>query len=106
MLAAAPADGIDLVKRMLHCNPQKRISALDALKHPYVAKFINPAVSVKLCTSMVRTPIDDNRRLTIDDYRIHLYKEVALRCQAIVTFRAAMLTSRQEAGQAAMMTPV
>lgn len=87
LLYGAPADGVDLVKRLLVANPHRRLSALDALKHPYVSEFFD-SKDVRLLPRAVVTPIDDNTRLTIDDYRIHLYKEVAARCEVIATHRA------------------
>ena len=34
------ADGIDLLKRMLHIDPAKRISAKEALEHRYFSSFV------------------------------------------------------------------
>ncbi len=39
---AAP-DAIDLMRKLLVFNPGKRITIDQALTHPYVAKFYNPA---------------------------------------------------------------
>ena len=38
LLPNAPADGIDLLRRLLHFNPEKRLTAAQALKHPYVLR--------------------------------------------------------------------
>jgi serine/threonine protein kinase len=91
----SPPDAVDLVRRMLTVNPQRRISALDALRHPYVAQFYAPRCvvrtagtdtrAVKLMPRAVTTSIDDNTRLTIEDYRIHLYKVPPPPCLFCVT---------------------
>jgi mitogen-activated protein kinase 15 len=38
ILASSPPDAIDLVEQLLVLNPQKRLTASEALKHPYVAR--------------------------------------------------------------------
>lgn len=40
--AGASAQALDLMFQCLQFNPDKRIRAADALKHPYVAEFHNP----------------------------------------------------------------
>ena len=36
-------DGIDLLEKMLEMDPNKRISAEDALKHPFIVSGVPPA---------------------------------------------------------------
>jgi len=74
-LPAASADALDLIRQCLHFNPGKRLSAHQALKHPFVAQFSNPAEE-KICTRPIKIAIDDNIKLTVQDYRERLYNEI------------------------------
>jgi mitogen-activated protein kinase 15 len=56
-------------------NPSKRPSANDGLRHPYVLQFHNPEDEFD-CDRPIRIPIDDNIKLTVQDYRDRLYNEV------------------------------
>lgn len=42
VFSGASAQALDLMSQCLHFNPDKRVRAADALKHPYVAEFHNP----------------------------------------------------------------
>ena len=75
LLPSASPEAIDLIRQCLHFNPNKRVSAHQALKHPYVLQFSNPAEE-KICTRPIRIAIDDNIKLTVQDYRERLYNEI------------------------------
>ncbi|KAF4750395.1 hypothetical protein FOZ62_025432 [Perkinsus olseni] len=78
MFPSASVEALDLLRLCLQFNPGKRISATEALKHPYVVQFHNPDEEPS-CPSVIRIPIDDNTRLTVGDYRDRLYSEVMKR---------------------------
>jgi mitogen-activated protein kinase 15 len=66
---------LDLMQKLLHFNPNKRMSADEALKHPYVAAFHNvkdePASSGPITISL-----PDDTRYTVSEYRERLYAEI------------------------------
>jgi mitogen-activated protein kinase 15 len=87
----ASKDALDLMEKTLYFNPEKRLSAEDALPssakdkdgrslscHPYVAKFHDPA-NEPVLSEPVRIPIDDNTKFSIAEYRDKLYGEVVRR---------------------------
>ena len=76
LIPAAPPDGLDLLKLLLQFNPEKRLTAEEALNHPYVSKFHKPADEVSLTYDVV-PPVDDDVQLTVNEYRDKLY-EVSL----------------------------
>jgi serine/threonine protein kinase len=45
-------------------NPSKRISAAEALRHPYVAQFHNPDDEPS-CSRIITIPINDNHKYSI-----------------------------------------
>lgn len=71
----ASPEALDLISRTLTFNPDRRLSAQEAIKHPYVAKFHDPANEPTL-DAPVRIPIDDNTKFSIAEYRDKLYGEV------------------------------
>jgi mitogen-activated protein kinase 15 len=76
LFPTASPDAVDLIERCLSFNPDKRPSAAEALKHPYVRQFHNPA-DEPACPRILRIQIDDNTKYTAADYRDRLYKEIA-----------------------------
>jgi len=75
MFPTASVEALDLLRLCLQFNPAKRISAADSLRHPYVVQFHNPEDEFE-CDRVIRIPIDDNTKLTVQDYRERLYNEV------------------------------
>merc|ERR1719440_2404187 len=75
MFPSASEDAADFMRHCLLFNPKKRISAMTALRHNYVVQFHNPEDEFD-CDRVIRIPIDDNTKLTVQDYRERLYNEV------------------------------
>ncbi|KAL6045734.1 MAP kinase [Balamuthia mandrillaris] len=75
MYPHASEEALDLLRRLLHFNPEKRISAEEALKHPYVAQFHNPEEEL-ICKEPIKIPKDDNHKYSIDEYRTRLYQDI------------------------------
>jgi len=75
MFPTASPEALDLLKNLLHFNPNKRLTAEQALKHPYVAQFHNPDEE-PVCTKKINIPIDDNQKFSIREYRNKLYSDI------------------------------
>jgi mitogen-activated protein kinase 15 len=82
LFPSAPAEALDLLKKLLVFNPSRRLSAQEALAHPYVAQFHNPSEEPR-CNRIIKIPIDDNVKYSITDYRERLYAEVVRRKKEI-----------------------
>ncbi len=72
---SASPEALDLLSKLLHFNPEKRISAEEALRHPYVAQFSNPD-DEPVAERIITIPIDDNTKYSIQQYRERLYLEI------------------------------
>uniref|UniRef100_A0A3P9KA90 Mitogen-activated protein kinase 15 n=1 Tax=Oryzias latipes TaxID=8090 RepID=A0A3P9KA90_ORYLA len=70
---SVPHDALNLVKGLLVFNPEKRLTAEQALQHPYVARFHNPAKEPSLNYDVV-LPVDDDVQLSVVQYRNKLYE--------------------------------
>merc|ERR1719414_1473703 len=75
MFPTAGTEALDLLRICMQFNPNKRPSAKEAVRHPYVVQFHNPEDEFD-CDRVIRIPIDDNTKLTVQDYRERLYNEV------------------------------
>jgi len=75
MFPRATSEALDLLRVCFQFNPARRISAKDALRHPYVVQFHNPDDEFD-CDRVIRIPVDDNTKLRVQDYRDQIYNEV------------------------------
>ena len=69
---------IDLLLKLLVFNPKKRLTAEEALEHPYVADFHNLEEEI-ICDHKIEIPLDDNNKFTKEEYRQKLYDVVLKR---------------------------
>lgn len=72
---SVPPDALDLLRGLLVFNPDKRLTAEQALQHPYVARFHNPAKEPSLNCDVV-LPVDDDVQLSVVQYRNRLYEMI------------------------------
>jgi mitogen-activated protein kinase 15 len=75
LFPTAKPEAIDLMQKLLQFNPDKRIDAEEALKHPFVSLFHNPA-DEPICTSQIKLHLSDNKKYSINEYRERLYAEI------------------------------
>ncbi|XP_071448671.1 extracellular signal-regulated kinase 2 [Hetaerina americana] len=87
-------DAIDLVEKLLVFNPSKRLSAIEALDHPYVSRFHRVKDEPSIHYRVV-PPLRDDVRLGVDDYRSNLYEFIRAR-QAMAQQQQAMLELKKE----------
>lgn len=74
MFPRAPPDAVDLMKKLLAFNPNKRPSTQEALKHPYVSLFHNNDEPVS--DHPILIAFNDDTKYTVNEYRDKLYTEI------------------------------
>ncbi|XP_061400051.1 mitogen-activated protein kinase 15 [Musca vetustissima] len=73
LLNDASKDALDLVKSLLVLDPLGRLTAKQALCHPYVEKFRNSIPEIELDGDIL-PPFRDDVRLSVPEYRSKLYE--------------------------------
>ncbi|KAM8811129.1 mitogen-activated protein kinase 15 [Eudromia elegans] len=71
--STTPLHALDLLKKLLVFNPEKRLTAEEALQHPYVKRFHCPAREPSLSYDVI-LPLDDDIQLSVAEYRNKLYE--------------------------------
>ncbi|KRX38899.1 putative serine/threonine-protein kinase C05D10.2 [Trichinella murrelli] len=72
-ITKAPCFALDLIKRLLVFNPNKRLSIEESLRHPYVRLFHNPSEEFVM-DHKVKLSLNDDVQLSINEYRNKLYE--------------------------------
>ncbi|XP_004400756.1 PREDICTED: mitogen-activated protein kinase 15 [Odobenus rosmarus divergens] len=70
-----PPEALDLLRGLLVFAPEKRLSAAQALQHPYVQRFHCPAREWTL-DSAVRLPVLEGVQLSAPEYRSRVYQMI------------------------------
>ncbi|XP_051872984.1 mitogen-activated protein kinase 15 isoform X2 [Pristis pectinata] len=73
--STTPSDALDLLNKLLVFNPDHRLTAEQALGHPYLSRFHNPSKEPKLDYDIV-LPVDDDTQLSVAEYRNKLYQMI------------------------------
>mmetsp|Transcript_35810 Transcript_35810/g.36509 ORF Transcript_35810/g.36509 Transcript_35810/m.36509 type:complete len:366 (+) Transcript_35810:162-1259(+) len=75
----ATQEARDFIRESFHFNPELRASSDAFLRHVYVAEFHNEEEEPVYPYGPIRLPIDDNTKLTAQQYRDRLYQEITNR---------------------------
>lgn len=83
-----PPDAKQLMRSLLHFNPDKRSTADHGCKSKYCARFANQASEITLIHD-VMPPLSDNIQLSASEYRVKLYEDIVNRKEALKARAAA-----------------
>ncbi|NXU01241.1 MK15 kinase, partial [Buphagus erythrorhynchus] len=73
--SSTPLPALDLLKKLLVFNPAKRLTAEEALQHPYVSRFHCPSREPSLDFDVI-LPLGDDVQLSVAEYRNKLYEMI------------------------------
>ncbi|NXC08643.1 MK15 kinase, partial [Orthonyx spaldingii] len=73
--SSTPLPALDLLKKLLVFNPDKRLTAEEALQHPYVKRFHCPSREPSLDFDVI-LPLGDDVQLSVAEYRNKLYEMI------------------------------
>lgn len=69
-----PDDAVDLIKKLTCFNPALRLTAVEALEHPYVKQFHSLKKEIN-ASKIITISLDDSKKFTVRDYKNQLYRE-------------------------------
>eukprot|EP00347_Sterkiella_histriomuscorum_P014899 403359091 len=72
----------DFISKLLIFRPSKRMTAVQALNHPYLQRFHNEA-DEPVCNKDINVPLDDNKKFEVKKYREELYKFIERRSKQL-----------------------
>lgn len=75
IFAKVDAETIDFLEKLLQFNPQKRLTAEQALAHPYLKQF-HIESDEPSCPKPIVSPMDDNCKFDAATYRERLYRDI------------------------------
>ncbi|XP_078083630.1 mitogen-activated protein kinase 15 isoform X2 [Mustelus asterias] len=73
--STTPPDALDLLNKLLIFNPDRRLTAEESLKHPYINRFHNPLKEPGLDYDII-LPVNDDTQLSVGEYRNRLYEMI------------------------------
>ncbi|KAG5464632.1 hypothetical protein LSCM4_00072 [Leishmania orientalis] len=97
LLPSASPDALDLIQRLMCFNPNRRITAAEALEHPYVAAFHRPDEE-PVAADPITISLPDNERLPLDKYRDAIYEQIAALRRGCASGEQRQRTERQTTG--------
>ncbi|KAG5463901.1 hypothetical protein LSCM1_00074 [Leishmania martiniquensis] len=100
LLPSASPDALDLIQRLMCFNPNRRITAAEALEHPYVAAFHRPEEE-PVATEPITISLPDNERLPLDKYRDAIYEQIAALRRGSASGEQRQRTERQNSSSSA-----
>nr|CAI5868816.1 unnamed protein product [Callosobruchus analis] len=83
MGTGVPPDAVNLINDLLVFNPHKRLTAEEALEHEYVSRFHDPEQEIVMQNNVI-IPLNDDVRLSVDDYRNKLYEIMTVHQRRVI----------------------
>jgi len=75
MVPSQPPETMDLLQRCFAFDPNRRISAKECLEHAFLQQFHSPKHEPD-CPHVIRVGLDDDKTLTVNEYRERLYRDM------------------------------